>query len=283
MRTEQEMMSLILDTAKGDDRIRAVIMNGSRANPNAPKDIFQDYDIVYIVEKIESFTCNHRWIDVFGKRIILQMPETMRRPMGDGRFNYLMLFEDKNRIDLTLLPIEKFKALLDDDSESILLLDKDGIIPPFPPASDRDYFIKAPSKHEFESCCNNFLWCTQNVAKGLWRDELPYAMAMLSDEVKAELDYMVKWFIGVSRGFNLSAGKFGKYYKRFLDPKRYAMYEKVYADSDDSHVWDALFCACALFKELGLAVSKHFRFNYPINDDEKMIAYLKEVRELPRQ
>jgi hypothetical protein len=49
MRSEQEMLDLIVDTAKCDKRIRAAIMNGSRANPNAPRDIFQDFDIVYLV------------------------------------------------------------------------------------------------------------------------------------------------------------------------------------------------------------------------------------------
>ena len=39
MRSEKEMMDLILETAKNDERIRAVYMNGSRTNPNAPKDI----------------------------------------------------------------------------------------------------------------------------------------------------------------------------------------------------------------------------------------------------
>ena len=38
MRNEQEMLELIVNTAKNDARIRAVIMNGSRANPNAPSD-----------------------------------------------------------------------------------------------------------------------------------------------------------------------------------------------------------------------------------------------------
>ena len=36
MRSEQEMLDLILSIARRDDRIRVVIMNGSRANPNAP-------------------------------------------------------------------------------------------------------------------------------------------------------------------------------------------------------------------------------------------------------
>ncbi len=43
------MFDLILDTARADERIRAVILNGSRANPNAPRDPFQDFDIVYLV------------------------------------------------------------------------------------------------------------------------------------------------------------------------------------------------------------------------------------------
>ncbi|MDF2521420.1 MAG: streptomycin adenylyltransferase family protein, partial [Clostridia bacterium] len=74
MRSEQQMMDLILDTAKADDRIRAVIMNGSRANPNATKDFFQDFDIVYVVRDVHSFTADHSWIDIFGEIMILQMP-----------------------------------------------------------------------------------------------------------------------------------------------------------------------------------------------------------------
>lgn len=52
MRSEKEMMGLILNTAREDERIRAVIMNGSRVNPNVKRDCFQDYDIVYVVKDI---------------------------------------------------------------------------------------------------------------------------------------------------------------------------------------------------------------------------------------
>ena len=41
MRSEKEMLELIVSTAENNDRIRAVIMSGSRANPNARQDIFQ--------------------------------------------------------------------------------------------------------------------------------------------------------------------------------------------------------------------------------------------------
>ena len=65
MRSEQEMLELIVDTARNDERIRAVILNGSRANPNAPRDIFQDFDVVYIVTDVVSFSYDYEWIKIF--------------------------------------------------------------------------------------------------------------------------------------------------------------------------------------------------------------------------
>lgn len=177
MRTEKEMIDLIMNTAKEDERIRAVIMNGSRVNPNVKRDCFQDYDIMYVVKDIQSFTSNHNWIHRFGEIMIVQMPEEMSLvpPDGDGKFPYLMQFMDGNRIDLTLVPVDLIKKFVGQDSLSKLLLDKDNCMEEFPPASDKDYLIKKPTEKEFLGCCNEFWWCSTNVAKGLWREELSYA------------------------------------------------------------------------------------------------------------
>ena len=104
MRSEQEMLELILNNAKSDDRIRAVMMNGSRVNPKAQRDIFQDFDIIYFVNDLDSFTNDHTWIEIFGEIMILQMPEDMEAPppMNDGHFAYLMQFTDGNRIGKAL-------------------------------------------------------------------------------------------------------------------------------------------------------------------------------------
>ena len=59
MRTEQEMYTMIIDTAKADDRILAVYMNGSRVNPEAERDIFQDYDICFINNEMKNAITVH--------------------------------------------------------------------------------------------------------------------------------------------------------------------------------------------------------------------------------
>ena len=61
MRTEPEMLDLILQTAKVL-QVDAVAMSGSRTNSQAPKDEFQDYDLVYVVDNLDNLTRDISWL-----------------------------------------------------------------------------------------------------------------------------------------------------------------------------------------------------------------------------
>lgn len=283
MRSEQEMLDLIVSVAKYDERIRAVIMNGSRANPNAPRDIFQDYDIVYIVTDVTPFKHNCEWIKRFGELMILQLPEEMQDPppSDDGGFAFLMQFTDGNRIDLGIYPIAKLDARLK-DSLSLLLLDKDGIVGSLPPASDRDYLPQPPTAKAFFDCCNEFWWVCPYVAKGLWRDEIVYARHMLDQAVRDELMKMLRWYIGLQTGFSRNPGKFGKYFQQYLAPELWDLLQKTYADAGYDHTWEALFAMCDLFRRTAMSVAGHYGFEYPHDDDRRVSAHLDHVRRLPK-
>ena len=62
MRTEKEILDMILETADADARIRAVTMEGSRANPNAVHDEYSDFDITFFVTDVREFTRDKEWI-----------------------------------------------------------------------------------------------------------------------------------------------------------------------------------------------------------------------------
>ena len=279
MRSENEMMDLILGVAMSDERIRAVSMEGSRANLAAPKDMYMDYDITYYVADIGPFYDNPALVEsLFGKSLIMQMPEAMRRPDGGGHFNYQMIFADGNRLDLTFDP----KKYVDDGEPSITLLDKDGgngFRPAMRPPSDAIYHIKPPSELYYYSCCNNFWWCLNNVAKGIARDELAYVMNMLNVEVRSELHDMMSWYIGALRGCDLSVGKNGKYFKQYLPPELYAQYAATYSGSDYADIWQALFTMCDLFHQIALEVAAHFGFTYHQNEENGMRTYLAMVKD----
>lgn len=280
------MFDLILGVAKGDERIRAVYMNGSRTNPNAPRDLFQDYDIVYAVTETASFLREPGWVDVFGERLIMQEPDRLDLALGnpadfDRGYAYLMLLADGNRIDLTLQPVEVTRESYVQDKLTVPLLDKDGLLPAIPAPSDEDYHVQRPTAGMFEFCTNEFWWCLQNAAKGLWRDELPYARSMFELTSRQELDRMAEWWIGMRHGYRLSAGKMGKYFKTYLRDDDWRLYERTLPGGGREGFWDALFAACELFRKLGIEVAAHGSFVYPDADDAGMTAYLERVRSLP--
>lgn len=279
MRSEQEMMQLILNVARQDERIRAVGMNGSRTNPNVPKDRFQDYDIVYVVTDMASFIADKQWIDCFGERIILQKPEDMSLfpPDLGGFFSYLMLFADGNRIDLILCPVERCEEWHSGDKLAVILLDKDGRLPVLPPPSDADYWVKEPTAAFFADCCNEFWWVSTYVAKGLWRKEITYALDHLNLYVRPMLIKMLEWRVGCDTGFSLSTGKNGKYLEQYLSPNVWRALMATYPAGTYEAVWDALFAATELFRETAQQVEKQLDFKYDAQEDSNVTAYLKRV------
>lgn len=286
MRSDKEMFDLIIGVAREDERIRAVYMNGSRTNPNAPKDIFQDYDIVYVVTETASFIEDETWIHVFGDLLMIQEPDKNDRSVGmdmdfERSYGYLMLFTDGNRIDLHIETKEAMMAGYFNDKLTIPLLDKDNCLPLIPDPTDIDYHVKRPTEPQFVSCCSEFWWCLQNVAKGIWRDELPYAKLMFEDTTRASLDEMVSWWIGTQYDFQVSTGKMGKYFKKYLPEPYWEMYKRTYSDGNYENVWESIFVACELFRTLAKSVAEYSMFTYPMDDDTNMTKYLKHVRELP--
>ena len=280
MRSEQEMFSLILRTAKEDERIRAVYMNGSRTNPNAPRDIFQDYDIVYVVKETRSFREDRGWIDRFGKRLFMQYPEESPFFPSDVEncYGWLIQLADGNRLDLHVQTVPYAVREIRKDRLCKILLDKDGLLPAMPAPTDEDYWIKRPTEAEFLAVCNEFWWCLNNVAKGIARDELPYAMEMFQKYVRDMLNEMVRWAIGVRTGFTVSAGKCGKYFKRYLPESQYRLYAQTYASGDYPSLWAAVFTACELFRLTAGEVGAYFAFAYDEREDQNMTAYLLAVK-----
>ena len=284
MRTEKEMMGLILGVAMGDERVRAVAMNGSRANPRARRDRFQDYDIVYLVSDVATFREDRHWVDIFGERVVMQTPEdsTLFPPSGHGQYVYLMQFTDGNRIDLTLLPLECREEYVRQDSQTVVLLDKDRCMPPLPPPSDRDYWVKKPDGAAFRDCCNEFWWVAPYVAKGAWREEFLYAEEQLRF-VRDMLLMMLDWWVGIRTDFTAGTGKCHKELRRLLPDDRWQQVLQTYPSGSLAACWTSLEAACRLFRATAEEVAAALGFTYDREEDRRVAAYLQWVKQLPAQ
>lgn len=192
MRTETEMMALILQIAESL-QVEAVALSGSRINPHSQKDEFQDYDVVYIVDDLEDLISDLSWLDQFGKRIIEQ-----EVTLGHRRL-YLMLFEDGNRIDLTLCPKESIQEWVDSEAGFKVLKDDNGLFEAYQPNLKR-YWTCPPTEEEFVASCNEFWWVSAYVVKAIRRNQLIYATDHLYGICQQELLKVLAWLVTSDRG-----------------------------------------------------------------------------------
>lgn len=281
MRTENEMYSLILEVAKNDDRIKAVYMNGSRTNENVPKDMFQDYDIVYVVEETQSFIEDKDWVRVFGEILYMQYPDENPNYPSDkeNSYGYLMQFADGVRIDLTIQSVGCALQRIKEDKLCKILLDKEHILPEIEAATDRQYWVKKPTKEQYLAACNEFWWCTNNIAKGLWRKEIPYVQDMTSYCVRPQLITMLNWKVGILTGWSVSTGKSSKYLYQWLSEEEWQMLLSTYFDGDVDHAWAAVFRMCELFENTARFVGEKLGWEYNEKEGKGARAFLEWVRQ----
>ena len=169
MRSPAEMFALFEEIACADERIRAMTLEGSRANPNATSDAWQDYDVTFLVSDVEGFTCSDGWLGRFGDIVLMQKPEAMELFPPDfptGWFSYLMLFSDGVKIDLTLVPLEDGEAYFAQDPLIRVLLDKDGLCPDALRPSDERFWVQRPPSAHARDCANEFYLSCTYVARG---------------------------------------------------------------------------------------------------------------------
>lgn len=287
MRTETEMMELILKVAEDDERIRAVYLNGSRANPNITKDIFQDYDIVYVVDETLSFIKDENWIDIFGKRLYMQLPEKLDNELGldvnlEQCYGYLIQLADGNRLDLRLMNLDYAREQIVSDKLTVILRDNDNLLPAIPSSSDIDYWVKRPTETQFRACCNEFWWCLNNVAKGMWREEILYVMDMLDSVIRVEFKKMLIWYAGIKTGFSVSVGKSGKFLDKYLSQDLWDRFLKTYPTANINSMWEAIFIMCSLFDEVAEIASEEFEFNYDKTEAMNSIMFLNNAKILSK-
>ena len=266
-RSEAQMLRLISQTAK-TLQVEAVAMSGSRTNPKAPKDEFQDYDVVYVVDDLDNLTSDLSWLDQFGTRTIEQ-----HNVLGNRRL-YLMLFEDGNRIDLTLCPTEYIQEWVDSEAGFTVLEDPKGLFEPYLPSPQR-FWTSPASAIEFDKACNEFWWVSAYVVKGIRRKQLIYATDHLYGICQQELLKILAWQVASDNG-TVDIGKNYKYLFQYLPAEKEKEFSNLLDFSSSDKITRSLFATMELFHQEAQILAQMMGFDYDKEVAEKMIEYAEE-------
>lgn len=261
------MLDLILQTAK-TLQVKAVAMSGSRTNPKAPKDEFQDYDMVYVVDDLDNLTSDLSWLDQFGKRIIEQEVAL------DHRRLYLMLFEDGNRIDLTLCPKEHIQEWVDSEADYTVLKDEKGLFEFYSPSPQR-FWMSPASALDFKNSCNEFWWVSAYVVKGICRKQVFYATDHLYGICQQELLKVLAWLVASDSGA-VDIGKNYKYLFQYLPAEKKKEFSNLLDFSSSDKITQSLFATMELFHQEAQRLAQKLGFAYDKEVAEKMIEYAEE-------
>lgn len=278
MRREEQVIEEILDFAKSEERVRVVMMNGSRVNYNAPKDIMRDYDIVFFITDIDdmSYKTNRDWINRFGELVIMQQND-----LGNG-YIFLMQFKDGVRIDLRFEDVKLLDEVIKEDSLSKILLDKDNIVNELPLPNDSTHYVKKPTKKEFDKVLNEAWWIQTYIAKGIWRDELPYVKYMFDVILIDCIRKLLAWHIGTRYNWSINVGKCGKWLKVFLPDDIYNDFVSLYPGVDYYEIWHSLFRTGGFIRKIGIELAEKLGYKYPIEDDINVTEFIKKIKNLPK-
>lgn len=269
MRTETEMLDLILQTAK-TLKVDAVALSGSRTDAQAPKDEFQDYDVVYVVDDLDNLTSDLSWLEQFGNRLIEQY-----NVLGHRRL-YLMLFEDGNRIDLTLCPKDHIQEWVDSEADYTVLKDEKGLFESYTTSPER-YWTSPASEIDFEKACNEFWWVSAYVVKGICRKQVIYATDHLYGICQQELLKVLAWQVASDNG-TVDIGKNYKYLFQYLPAEKEKEFSNLLDFSSVEKLTQSLFTTMQLFHQEAQILAQKMGFDYDKEVAEKMIQYAEERR-----
>lgn len=276
MRTTEEMMAQLYAFVDNNDDIRIFAMEGSRMNSEIKVDAYQDFDVTFFVDNLPAWIDDESWLDYFGPRLIVQKPDAMTLyPAGEFGFSYLILFEDGQKMDLTLNTMADLDRYIESEALATVLVDKDQLLDAKVQAEPSHFHLKQPNVAEFDDCCNEFWWVTTYVAKGLLRHEVLFAMDHLNEILRPELFRMLSWQVGFEHGFNRSIGKNYKFLPEYLADDEWADIMASFNMQSEEAVWQAMFLVVDLFVKSSKTVAALIGANYPAYEEKVMPVLLK--------
>ena len=185
-----------------------------------------------------------------------------------------MLFEDGNRIDLTLCPKEHINEWVAREADYTVLVDEKDVFESYSPSPQR-FWTSPASETDFEKTCNEFWWVSAYVVKGICRKQVIYATDHLYGICQQELLKILAWKVARDRGV-VDIGKNYKYLFQYLQTEKEKEFSALLDLSSLDKITQSLFATMQLFHQEAQSLAQKMGFKYEKEVADKMMRYAKE-------
>jgi aminoglycoside 6-adenylyltransferase len=284
---EKDVFHTLIRWAEPREVIRGMLLTSTRAVPNAPVDVFSDYDVILVVEDIHPFYEDRSWLGEFGEVLVVYWDPIYKDPEhGIEMVANVTQYADGLKIDFTLWSVELLQKIVQApllpaelDAGYRVLLDKDHLTREMKPPSYRAYVPTRPTNEVYQLLINDFFSNVPYMAKCLLRGELLPAKWCLDYDMKhVHLRPMLEWYVGVAHAWSVPTGSLGKGLKKHLPAGIWSQLEMTYAGADVQENWDALFRTITLFRQIAMEVGNGLGYEYPHALDQRVTAFAKKMQ-----
>lgn len=284
MEQSDSTITRVVEWAAGENAVRAALLTGSRADPQATLDALSDFDILLFITEDSDLSEREDWLRTFGSVLVmLRERSTYRGRLVPTR---LVQYRDGSRIDFTLAPIGILRELAETDELPPwldrgyrVLLDKQDLADQLAASSGAGYAPVRPTEEEYMALVEVFWWESIYVAKYLTRGELLPAKYSGDCVLRFEcLVRMLEWYVQTGGDWDRSIGPHGRGLTALLAPEDRLALEATFAGPGTGENWNALFAAIDLFRRAAAAVAEELGYRYPQTLDRDVESYLRRIR-----
>lgn len=270
------MINKILQWAKHEKHIRAVILTGSRATNK--HDELSDYDLALFCTDIDSFTCDDAWLSKIGmvwvcvhEKVCIKEKEFPSR---------LVIFEKGIKVDFSFYPIESLKDISDILFQNgyKILLDKEMMAKSMPSLNEETLVAVKPNSEEFLTIIHEFWFEAYHVAVYLRRGDLWSAQFRLSGLHHQFLLKMIEWNELSKTDWRGILPELGKRMQLWVSKDTWDALHQCFAHFDEKDSWNAIENTTSLFRILAHQAATQLSYNYPNEVDSHISKFINELK-----
>jgi len=271
------ILDKILEWAKDNDNIVAVIITGSHSRNDYKVDEFSDYDVELIANDIESLTDSNDWIYNFGRVVIIEAFDE-----GQDYPTRLAIFSDGIKVDFTLASKQRVLNMKKNGLNGLynrgfkVLIDKTGITRQLEKPSGAP-IKQPPTEKEYLDSINEFFFEAAHIPKYLARQDL-WVVKFRDWTMKEMMLKMLEWY-AICEDPSKDVWNIGSHMKDWLDNETWQELNTVYSKFEAADCWHSLLASITLFRRISKTVGDKFHLQYPDVTDKSISDYILEHME----
>lgn len=281
MKKRHHLLDNVVEWARGEEAIRAVVITGSLARGDGSVDEYSDLDLQIITRDIEAFVTDDCWLDALGE-VWIRFPLNEDAPYrlvwfaGGIKVDFQFILHDRLRVELA-------SGQLSDEYQRgyIVALDKDALYRSLPP-SPRVFPAPPPaSAEEVLATINEFWFEAIHVAQFIRRREF-WVVKWRDWTMKVGLLRVLEWHARASGGAEVNTWLLGKRIGKWADDDAMRAIEEIWASWDAREMWQGLLTQLALFRRLSWELCAALEIHYSETTHQAIERYIRQLYEADR-